>query len=335
MANKPKKSLESAAALHHQKVMRVLNREFTKFFADMLTPEPGWTRPSDEQFIEAVAQSLVAVGNTVREGRGLAMLQTFVYDLQDLINSDVLGDLAAAELAPPAIVKKLPQPVKPKSSVPVIEKEYEVLHPWDFSGASGFGETSPLFRLGYSVAEGRLLVAVRREILQTVMSENNLPGVKTAEDKKRWGKPDSAQRLYAVTKFLTWLSNFQGVEKPAARKKWMSDLEFLKREFYREDMPFVWPTIDAEGKMQNRKRTPDAAFMKALTLSKELAAVLGTNPLPRTEIVSKLWAYIKANGLQDNVKKRMINADEKLRAVFGKDQVSMFEMAGLIGKHVR
>ena len=57
--------------------------------------------------------------------------------------------------------------------------------------------------------------------------------------------------------------------------------------------------------------------------------------LPRTEIVSKLWVYIKAKGLQDKVNKRMINADEKLRAVFGKAQVSMFEMAGLIGKHVK
>lgn len=335
MAPKPKKSLEPAAALHHQKVMRVLNREFTKFFTDMLTPEPGWSRPSDEQFIEAVAQSLVAVGNTVREGRGLAMLQTFVYDLQDLINSDVLDDLSAAVAAPALFVEELPQPVKPKSLVPVIEKEYEVIHPWDFSVASGLGETSPLFRLGYSVAEGRLLVAGRKVILQTVMSENNLPGVKTAEDKKRWGKPDSAQRLYAVSKFLAWLSNFQGVEKPAARKKWVADLEFLKRDFYQDDMPFVWPTIDAEGKMRSRKRTPNAAFMQALTLSKELAAVLGTKPLARTEIVSKLWVYVKAKGLQDKVNKRMINADEKLRAVFGKDQVSMFEMAGLIGKHVR
>lgn len=84
-----------------------------------------------------------------------------------------------------------------------------------------------------------------------------------------------------------------------------------------------------------KKRTPNAAFMKALTLSPELAAVVGDKPLPRTEIVSKLWVYIKAKDLQDKVNKRMINADEKLRAVFGKAQVSMFEMAGLIGKHVK
>ena len=91
----------------------------------------------------------------------------------------------------------------------------------------------------------------------------------------------------------------------------------------------------AAKKAPAKKRTPNAAFMKALTLSKELAAVLGDKPLPRTEIVSKLWVYIKANKLQDNINKRMINADAKLKAVFGKAQVSMFEMAGLIGKHVK
>ena len=84
-----------------------------------------------------------------------------------------------------------------------------------------------------------------------------------------------------------------------------------------------------------KKRTPNAAFMKALTLSPALSAVVGAAALPRTEIVRKLWIYIKAKGLQDKVNKRMINADEKLRAVFGKAQVSMFEMAGLIGKHVK
>ena len=83
------------------------------------------------------------------------------------------------------------------------------------------------------------------------------------------------------------------------------------------------------------KRTPNAAFMKALTLSPELAAVLGNTPLPRTEIVKQLWVYIKAHGLQDATNKRNINADAKLKAVFGKPQVSMFEMAGLIGKHVK
>jgi len=83
-----------------------------------------------------------------------------------------------------------------------------------------------------------------------------------------------------------------------------------------------------------KKRTPNAAFMKPLTPSPALAAVVGNAPLPRTEIISKLWVYIKAHNLQDAKNKRMINADAKLKDVFGKAQVSMFEMAGLVGKHV-
>jgi chromatin remodeling complex protein RSC6 len=83
------------------------------------------------------------------------------------------------------------------------------------------------------------------------------------------------------------------------------------------------------------KRTPNAAFMKALTPSPALAAVVGPKPLPRTEVVKKIWEYIKKNNLQDAANKRMINADEKLRGVFGKDQVSMFEMTKIISQHLK
>ena len=92
----------------------------------------------------------------------------------------------------------------------------------------------------------------------------------------------------------------------------------------------------AAKKAPAKKRTPNAAFMKALTLSPALAAVVGDKPLPRTEIVSKLWVYIKSKGLQDKVNKRMINADEKLKPVFGgKSQVSMFEMTKLVSRHLK
>lgn len=84
-----------------------------------------------------------------------------------------------------------------------------------------------------------------------------------------------------------------------------------------------------------KKRTPNAAFMKPLTPDAALAAVVGSNPLPRTEIVKKLWDYIKEHNLQDPSNKRNINADAKLKPIFGKDQVTMFELAGLIGKHVK
>ncbi|MFY8103336.1 MAG: SWIB/MDM2 domain-containing protein [Ramlibacter sp.] len=91
----------------------------------------------------------------------------------------------------------------------------------------------------------------------------------------------------------------------------------------------------AAKKAPAKKRTPNPAFMKPLTPSAALGAVVGSAPLPRTEIVSKLWTYIKKHKLQDSANKRMVNADDKLKAIFGKSQVSMFEMAGLIGKHVK
>jgi len=83
-------------------------------------------------------------------------------------------------------------------------------------------------------------------------------------------------------------------------------------------------------------RKPSAAFMKALTPSPVLAEVVGSKPLPRTEVVKKIWVYIKANKLQDKVNKRMINGDVKLKAVFGgKAQVSMFDMAKHLSKHLK
>ena len=83
-----------------------------------------------------------------------------------------------------------------------------------------------------------------------------------------------------------------------------------------------------------KKRAPNPAFMKALPPDATLAAIIGKEPVPRTEIVSKLWVYIKANNLQDAANKRNINADAKLKPFFGKDQITMFELGGLIGKHV-
>lgn len=83
-------------------------------------------------------------------------------------------------------------------------------------------------------------------------------------------------------------------------------------------------------------RKPSAAFMKALTPSAVLAEVVGSKPLPRTEVVKKIWVYIKANKLQDKVNRRMINGDAKLKAVFGgKAQVSMFDMAKHLSKHLK
>ena len=83
-------------------------------------------------------------------------------------------------------------------------------------------------------------------------------------------------------------------------------------------------------------RKPNAAFMKPVTPSAVLAAVIGDKPVPRTEVTSKIWAYIKKLNLQDKINRRMINADEKLKVVFGgKKQVSMFEMTKLVSNHLK
>jgi len=89
-------------------------------------------------------------------------------------------------------------------------------------------------------------------------------------------------------------------------------------------------------KKSGAKRKPNAAFMKPMNPSSTLAAVVGNSPMPRTEVTSKLWGYIKKNNLQDKTNRRMINADDKLREVFGgKRQVSMFEMTKLVSKHLK
>jgi upstream activation factor subunit UAF30 len=91
-----------------------------------------------------------------------------------------------------------------------------------------------------------------------------------------------------------------------------------------------------KAKKAGKKRKPNAAFMKAMTPSGPLAAVVGTHKMPRTEVTRKIWGYIKRHGLQDKKNRRMVNADKKLMAVFhGKKKVSMFEMTKLVSEHLR
>jgi len=89
-------------------------------------------------------------------------------------------------------------------------------------------------------------------------------------------------------------------------------------------------------KASGAKRKPNAAFMKPMTPSASLSAVIGSTPVPRTEVTKKLWAYIKKNDLQDSKNRRNINADDKLKEVFGgKKTVSMFEMTKLVAGHLK
>ncbi|WP_338847694.1 SWIB/MDM2 domain-containing protein [Massilia sp. W12] len=122
-------------------------------------------------------------------------------------------------------------------------------------------------------------------------------------------------------------------KKPAAAKA-----EPAKKAAPAKKAPAAKPADKAPAKPAAKEapaRKPNAAFMKPMTPSAELAAIVGKAGLPRTEVTKKVWDYIKQHSLQDAANKRMINADDKLKAVFGgKAQVSMFEMTKLISGHL-
>ena len=123
--------------------------------------------------------------------------------------------------------------------------------------------------------------------------------------------------------------------KKAAPKKATAKKATAKKATAKKAAPKATAKKAAAPKKAKSARKPNAAFMKALTPSAELAAVIGTGAAARTEVVKKLWAYIRKHNLQNPKNKRNILADEKLKKVFGKGEVSMFELASLIGKHLK
>jgi len=124
-------------------------------------------------------------------------------------------------------------------------------------------------------------------------------------------------------------------KKPAAKKP-AAKKPAAKKPAAKKAPAKKAPAKKAAAKKPAAKRKPNAAFMKAMTPSSTLAAVVGSIPLPRTEVTKKIWDYIKKNKLQDAVNRRLINADEKLKAVFGgKGKVSMFEMTKLVSNHLK
>ena len=118
-------------------------------------------------------------------------------------------------------------------------------------------------------------------------------------------------------------------KKPAAKKP-------AAKKSAAKKAPAKKPAAKKAAKKPAAKRKPNAAFMKAMMPSSVLAAVIGSMPMPRTEVTKKIWDYIKKNKLQDAINRRLINADDKLRAVFGgKGKVSMFEMTKLVSNHLK
>ena len=131
----------------------------------------------------------------------------------------------------------------------------------------------------------------------------------------------------------------KAAKKPAAKKpakKTAAKKPAAKKPAAKKSAAKKPAAKKAAAKKPASKRKPNAAFMKAMTPSAVLAAVIGSTPMPRTEVTKKIWDYIKKNKLQDSINRRLINADEKLRAVFGgKGKVSMFEMTKLVSNHLK
>jgi chromatin remodeling complex protein RSC6 len=122
------------------------------------------------------------------------------------------------------------------------------------------------------------------------------------------------------------------VAKKKVAKKKVAKKKVAKKKVAKKKVAKKKPVA----KKAKAKRKPNPAFMRPMMLSADLGAVVGGDPKPRTEVTKKLWLYIKKNGLQDNVNRRMINADDKLTKVFGgKKKVSMFEMTKLVSKHMK
>ena len=125
-------------------------------------------------------------------------------------------------------------------------------------------------------------------------------------------------------------------KKPAAKKPAAKKAATKKPAAKKAAPKKAAPKKTPAAKKPAAKRKPNAAFMKPLMPSAMLAMVVGSAPLPRTEVTKKIWDYIKKNKLQDSLNRRMINADEKLRQIFaGKKQVSMFEMTKLVSNHLK
>jgi chromatin remodeling complex protein RSC6 len=152
------------------------------------------------------------------------------------------------------------------------------------------------------------------------------PAAKKAAVKKTAAKKAPAKKVVAKK---------AAAKKPAAKK--VAAKKVVAKKAVAKKAPAKKAAAKkAPAKKVKTARKPNAAFMKPMTPSAELAAVIGANPMPRTDVTKKVWDYIKKNKLQDAVNKRNINADDKLKAVFGgKKTVSMFEMTTLISGHLK
>jgi upstream activation factor subunit UAF30 len=172
-------------------------------------------------------------------------------------------------------------------------------------------------------------------LISAIFDHESIGGSSMATAKKAAAKKKPAAKKPAAKKVVAK----KAVAKKAPAKKVAAKKPAAKKVVAKKAPAKKAPAKKAVAKKAAKKTTarkPNAAFMKPMTPSAALAAVIGANPLPRTDVTKKVWDYIKKHKLQDAVNRRNINADDKLKAVFnGKKTVSMFEMTKLISGHLK
>ena len=170
------------------------------------------------------------------------------------------------------------------------------------------------------------------------MAKKKKKAAKKKTTKKKTAKKKVAKKKATKKKATKKKASKKKAKKKTAKKKTAKKKVAKKKKATKKKTTKKKATKKKATKKKTKKkskRKPNAAFMKALTPSDALGAVVGSKPLPRTQVVKKLWDYIKKHDLQDSKNRRNINADANLKKVFGKNQVSMFEMTKLVSKHLK
>jgi len=215
---------------------------------------------------------------------------------------------------------------------------------WDIDGTDWANE-SVLKQLGYNASANGPLEVERRRILSHAFESQYLPGIESQDQKNRWGPSKSAKRLHAISHFLGWLINLQGTERPLAKEKWVSDLSWLRNEYFSRTMQFTWPVITnrkSNEKSSSKSSTRQSSSeliepkrVKSMLVPKHaLAAMIGHKTrYSLSEALDSLNEYIERNSLS-RLGSPFINSDSKMFALTGQKIIMKQDLYGIVEKNL-
>lgn len=319
------------------KVRSIFTKELIDFFEQMVRPDRNWPGIKNDDLIGGIVEAVQNASKKIPDGMGIGLIHGLAYAALDAAHASISDEPKSVNQASLYSKRSENQPLGASSKNN--ESDYgsagngveeDAMH----RGVEDLEAVSPLRAMGYTVAEGSLTERQRRNILRKAITQETLDPGDTAQSDHRWGRGHTSDRLRAIASHLFWLARFQGTEKPGAKERWLSDIDWLRKSYSDLAAEINWKSFSAE-KLESGRRVPSAAFMAPLTPSPSLAAIVGREPISRVEVTKKIWDYIKRHRLQDGVNKRTINADKKLLKIFGKRQVNLFEMTQLVSDHLR